>query len=407
MFVDGDRVLYSASDLAAAARCEYALLRAFDAKLGRGPRVAAEDQLLARTAALGDEHEHRRLDDLRQRFGGPGNAGVTVIGRPAYTAGGLAAAAEQTMRAIADQAPVVYQAAMFDGRFLGFADFLILEDGRYRVADTKLALSAKVEALLQLAAYADTLARAGVPVHDEAELILGNGTAVRYQLDEIIPVYRPRRAELQRLLDAHFTAGQPVRWEDEGGGVSFRACFRCPECALKVREHDDLLLVAGMRVSQRARLIEAGVTTVTELAANTGPVPELAQRTVTALTAQARLQIAPRVDGKPPYEVADAQPLMVLPNPDKGDLFFDFEGDPLWTADGRDWGLEYLFGVLDCTDGFQPLWAHDRAAERKALQDFLKLVRKAPQALPEHAHLPLRRLREDGPVAPGRAARCR
>ena len=37
MFIVDDRVVYSASDLAAAARCEYALLRAFDAKLGRGP----------------------------------------------------------------------------------------------------------------------------------------------------------------------------------------------------------------------------------------------------------------------------------------------------------------------------------------------------------------------------------
>jgi uncharacterized protein len=378
VFVDGDRVLYSASDLAAAARCEYALLRAFDAKLGWGPRVSTEDQLLARTAALGDEHEHRRLDQLRDQFG----TSVTVVGRPAYTADGLAAAAQQTMRAIADGAPVVYQAAMFDGRFLGFADFLIREDDRYRVADTKLALSAKVEALLQLAAYADTLAGTGVPVHDDAELILGNGTPIRYRLDEIIPVYRPRRAELERLLDTHFAGGRPVRWEDD----DVRACFRCPECSNKVREHDDLLLVAGMRVSQRARLIEAGITTVTALAGHSavskGPQPDLPQRTVTALTDQARLQLAPRVDGKPPYEVADPQPLMVLPNPDKGDLFFDFEGDPLWTADGADWGLEYLFGVLDCNDDFRPLWAHDRAAERKALRDFLKVVAKRRKRYP-------------------------
>ena len=43
MFVADDRVIYSASDLAAAARCEYALLRSFDAQLGWGPRVAVED----------------------------------------------------------------------------------------------------------------------------------------------------------------------------------------------------------------------------------------------------------------------------------------------------------------------------------------------------------------------------
>ena len=39
---------------------------------------------------------------------------------------------------------------MFDGRFVGFADFLVRDGQRYRVVDTKLARSAKVTALLQL-----------------------------------------------------------------------------------------------------------------------------------------------------------------------------------------------------------------------------------------------------------------
>lgn len=374
MFVtDGGAVIYSASDLAAAARCEYALLRAFDAKLGRGPAVASSDDMLARTASLGDEHERRRLEELR-------SAGeVTVIGRPPYTDAGLRAAAGQTMRAVADRAPVIFQAAMFDGRFAGFADFLVLTDDGYRVTDTKLARSAKVEALLQLAAYADTLAAAGVPVAPEAELVLGDGAEVRYRLDELVPVYRARRAALQQLLDTHHAGARAVRWSDE----HVRACFRCAECAEEVRAADELLLVAGMRVSQRARLIEAGVDTVGALAAHTGPVEGLSERTVTGLVAQAALQVAPRVDGKPRYEVVDAQPLMVLPDPDRGDLFFDFEGDPLWTADGRDWGLEYLFGVLDMTGEFTPLWAHDRAGEKAALRAFLDLVRKRRKRYPK------------------------
>jgi predicted RecB family nuclease len=91
-----------------------------------GPAVSAEDELLARTAALGAEHERRRLDQFRDEFGDA----VAVIGRPAYTPAGLTAAAEATRRAIANRAPVVYQAAMFDGRFVGFADFLVLDGER-------------------------------------------------------------------------------------------------------------------------------------------------------------------------------------------------------------------------------------------------------------------------------------
>ena len=374
MFVADDRVIYSASDLAAAARCEYALLRSFDARLGWGPPVATEDELLARTAKLGGEHEQRHLDELRAMS----EDTVAVIGRPDYTVAGLTAAADATLRAVERRAPVIYQAAMFDGRFVGFADFLVFDGERYRLRDTKLARSVKVEALLQLAAYAETLSAAGVPVCDEVELVLGDSATVGYRVDELVPVYRPRRAELERLLDGHLAGGTAVRWEDE----QVRACFRCPECTIQVREHDDLLLVAGMRASQRARFIDADITTMTDLAHHDGPVAELPARTVAALTAQARLQTTPRIDGKPPFEVTDTQPLNLLPDPDKGDLFFDFEGDPLWTADGRDWGLEYLWGVLEVGGAFKPLWAHDRESERQALVDFLAMVRKRRKRYP-------------------------
>ena len=147
MFVADDRVIYSASDLAAAARCEYALLRSFDAQLGWGPPVAVADELLARTAKLGGEHERRHLDELRELA----DDTVAIIGRPKYTVAGLTAATEQTMRAVERRAPVIYQAAMFDGRFVGFADFLVFDGTQYRLRYTKLARSVKVEALLQLA----------------------------------------------------------------------------------------------------------------------------------------------------------------------------------------------------------------------------------------------------------------
>jgi predicted RecB family nuclease len=373
----GQRIIYSASDLAAAARCEYALLRAFDAKLGWAEGVSVEDELLARTAALGDEHEQRRLDQLRADYGGE----VAVIGRPfPFTVENITAAAEATRRAIDRGAPVIYQAAMFDGRFIGFADFLVRRDGQYQVSDTKLARSAKVTALLQIAAYADTLSRAGIPVFAEAELILGNGNEVNYRVDELIPVYLEQRTRLQHLLDEHYAGAAPVRWDDE----RVRACFRCPVCDEQVRATDDLLLVAGMRVSQRAELIDAGLTTVAELAEHTGPVTDLSARAVEKLVAQAKLQVHQRDSGTPQYEVVDAQPLTLLPNPDDGDLFFDFEGDPLWTADGADWGLEYLFGVLQGgrSSTFHPLWAHDRPNERQALVDFLALVAKRRKRYP-------------------------
>ncbi|HZC51286.1 MAG TPA: TM0106 family RecB-like putative nuclease, partial [Mycobacterium sp.] len=248
------------------------------------------------------------------------------------------------------------------------------------VTDTKLARSPKVTALLQLAAYADALAGSSVPVTPEAELELGDGTVVRYRVGDLIPVYRSQRAHLQRLLDDHHAAGAPVRWDDEG----VAACFRCPLCTEQVRASDDLLLVAGMRVSQRDKLIDAGITTVAELARHCGPVADLAPGALGKLAAQAKLQVLQRDTGVPRFEIADPQPLALLPEPDPGDLFFDFEGDPLWTTDGHDWGLEYLFGILESgpTGTFRPLWAHNRVNERKALTDFLAMVAKRRKRRP-------------------------
>ena len=111
-----------------------------------------EDELLARTGALGDEHERRELERLRDEFG-DGSRSSAV---PHYTLAGLTAAAKATERAILTRT-VVYQAAMFDGRFVGFADFLVRDGDQYRSTDTKLARSPKTTALLQLAAYADAL----------------------------------------------------------------------------------------------------------------------------------------------------------------------------------------------------------------------------------------------------------
>jgi predicted RecB family nuclease len=256
-----------------------------------------------------------------------------------------------------------------------------VRDGQqYRVVDTKLARSAKVPALLQLAAYADTLTRAGVAVAPEAELELGDGTVTRHRLTDLVPVYRSQRERVQRLLDDHFAAGTAVRWDNNGVG----ACLRCELCEEQLRAADDLLLVAGMRISQREKLISAGITSSGELAGHTGTVPDLTPSALGKLTAQAKIQMLQRSTGTPQFEIVDPQPLALLPEPNPGDLFFDFEGDPLWTADGRDWGMEYLFGVLEAGPGgtFRPLWAHNRVDERKALTDFLTFVARRRRRYP-------------------------
>src|SRR5207245_3716056 len=90
--------------------------------------------------------------------------------------------------------------------------------------------------------------------------------------------------------------------------------------------------------------------------------------TLTRLRKQAELQVRERDTGRHLYELIPPERpelgLALLPAPDEADLVFDMESDP-WALDG---GLEYLFGVLDTSGKFTPIWAHDRAQEKEAFE---------------------------------------
>ena len=206
MFLLDDVVVYSASDLVSAATCEFATLRQLDAKLGRATLEQQEDPLLKRTAALGDAHERRVLDDFVALHGGSAGDradGVVEIKRPSYDRAGLEARRDETLAALHGGADVVFQGSFFDGRFHGRADFLVRSGDAYAVYDTKLARHAKITALLQLAAYADQLEQNGIAVDPQVRLILGDDSESAHAVIDLLPVYRERRERLQAILDEH------------------------------------------------------------------------------------------------------------------------------------------------------------------------------------------------------------
>ncbi len=73
-----DQIVYSASDLVQAARCEYAFLRKLDEHLGLAPRAELDQDVLQEHASqLGDRHEERLLHRFADRLGArsPGEPG--------------------------------------------------------------------------------------------------------------------------------------------------------------------------------------------------------------------------------------------------------------------------------------------------------------------------------------------
>ena len=393
---EAGRVIWSASDLKAAAECEFAWARAIDAKLGRvAPVDDPVDATLERAARLGDAHELRVLDDYVDRFGRATDGGVGVVELPKVSstdAPALDAVVNDTIAALSSRATVLFQAAFATDEFVGFADFLLRDpDGRWRVQDSKLARTARTTALMQLAAYVDQLDRLEVPRADEVDLILGDGSLSTHRVNDVLPLFRVRRDRLRALIaDRHVdegASGAAIAWGDERGDLRVTACGRCATCEEEVAAHRDLLLVARMRPVHRQQLRDAGIETIDDLADAEHAPEGMNEDVFVGLRAQAGLQREATEDSVPPFEVASATAIGMMPRPSRGDIFFDFEGDPLYTEQGADdapkWGIDYLFGWVDDAEQYTALWAHTFADEKQAMLDFLEFVKLRRQVHPD------------------------
>ena len=387
--------IYSASDLVGFLECEHltTLERAtFVTDLERPSLIDPELEVLQRR---GIEHEQRYLSHLR------GLGRNVVDGRhPAMAGpvGGRREAIERdaalTRQRMEEGADVIYQAALFDGRWLGYADFLLRVDGpeaasdlgayHYEVADTKLARHVKGGALLQMCVYSDLVA--GIQGRMPARMHValgGSGNRIEsHHLDDYLAYVRSVKGRFEEAV----AAGNPIFFPLPVVPEPVTHCGVCRwsgYCAGLRRDADHLSLVAGMRSDVARRLTEAGIATFSALASLPAPppeVPNVSEVVLGSLQQQARLQHESLGRSRPLYEFLPVEAnrgLAALPEPSRGDLFFDMEGDPFAEEDG----LEYLFGVWDplvLTDAgdptFRPWWGHSRAEEKIAFEGFIDFV---------------------------------
>jgi uncharacterized protein len=375
-----DRLIFSATDLVNFLGCRHASYldrRHLDEPMPLGP----EEPLLALLQAKGIAHERRYLESLRA----PGRNIVEIEANRS-----LRDRVAKTRTAMASGADVIYQGALLDDQWQGYADFLVKAAGNsrlgaylYEPVDTKLSLIAKPKHVLQLAVYAMLLGAEQGVAPAAMHLVLGDQTVATIRVADIRHYVDAAR---QRLED--FATSLPPRSEGE-------PCSHCGQCRWSKRceadwiERDDLSLVADITGSQRQKLRDAGVSTAAALAALTpeSRIPALRPALIQRLATQARLQLGKRRDGKnrvEPLEPVRGKGFARLPQPSGGDLFFDMEGDPLVSG-----GLEYLFGFVHAAAGsevFVPFWGHSRAAERQAFEKAVDFITKQLGAFPQ-AHV--------------------
>jgi RNase_H superfamily len=107
---------------------------------------------------------------------------------------------------------------------------------------------------------------------------------------------------------------------------------------------------------------------------------------------QGRLQVASEDESRIRYEILEPERdlagellanrgLLALPLPVNGDLFFDIEGARYYSEDGKEFGLQYLFGVVDTADTdargrprYTQIWAFDRPGEKRAFEELVDFI---------------------------------
>jgi uncharacterized protein len=355
-----NRLVLSPSDLNDHVECAHLTTLALEVARGTRPHpyvAAAYGDLLRRK---GEEHEQAYL--VRLRAEGRDVRDVTPADRWDFPK-----AAYATAEAMAAGVDVIYQATFVVGDWRGRADFLERVDRPtqlgawgYEPVDAKLARAENPTYLLQLCFYSEGIAAIQGAAPERMHVLLGDGERRTLRHDDFAAYYRRIRQSFEAATrDPSKTEPYPVEH-----------CTLCEfrrVCDDRWTAEDHLTLVAGIRRSQVEELRTAGVTTLAALAAL--PPPE---GTLATLRDQAHLQLVRRQTGRLDWHEIPGAPdrgFALLPAPSEGDLIFDIEGDPFWEPSR---GLHFLFG-LHGADGYQTIWAHDRAEERAAFERLIDL----------------------------------
>lgn len=366
MHLTGGKLILSASDLTGFLECPHLTQQELAATRGEVARPERNDPELELIARHGTEHEQAHLRAYLRA-----GRSVARIDTRGATLDDYWKAREETLEAMRSGADVIYQAVLFDGRWLGYADFLErVGPLSYEVVDTKLARSAKAAALLQTSLYSELLAAMQSGEPECMHLVLGDGARQSFRVIDYRAYLRHAKARLELVTVAPPASTYPEPVEH------CHVCRWSEVCEKRWRDDDSLVLVAGLSRSQARRLDGAGVKTAEALAVSDGDLSAtgIGTTTLARLRLQAQLQVKERETGRPDYVlIRPERPdlgLALLPPPTAADLIFDMESDP-WALDG---GLEYLFGVLDVAGNFTPIWAHDRDQEKLAFERFVDLV---------------------------------
>ena len=296
------------------------------------------------------------------------------------------------VEAMSQGVDVIVQARLELRQWLGLADILIkvpgnsrFGDWQYEVQDTKLAQNTKAGTILQLCLYSDLIAELqGVepekfhvikPASAETlrrALPAENFEPESYRFDDFKAYYRITKKNFEQIIIDAPKETYPEPAEHCGICRWWKVC--------DTRRHDDdyISLVAGIRSSQIEEMKTQGVRKLKDFAT----LEKIAEpkrgniETYVRRQAQAKIQLEGRIKEQLIYNNLPPEPnrgLNRLPEPNRGDIYFDIEGDEYYP----DGGLEYILGYCYQENDqlvYQNRWSRNRTEEKHAFSEFMKLV---------------------------------
>jgi len=365
----------SATDLANHLGCAHLSQLDLAVAEGRARRPRRNDPIADLLAERGREHEAAYLRHLRAQK-------LRVV---EIRAAPGADSVDTTLAAMRDGADIIYQAPLADERWHGRADFLRkvarqsdLGPWSYEVVDAKLATETRAGTVLQLCVYSSLLERLQGALPEEAHVVAPHHHFVpeSYRLPDYAAYYRLVKRRLETALaerDA-VTYPEPAQHCD--------VCDWWVQCNARRRSDDHLCFVAGIsRLQIKELRTRFDVDTLEQL----GDLRKVEKPTRGSREAlervrdQAAIQLKARRAQQRQHEVLPLNPehgFLWLPEPARGDLFLDLEGDRLALEGGR----EYLFGVSDARGAYTPIWATSPAEEKRAFERVVDRILAAFEA---------------------------
>ena len=375
MNLNSDNLRFSATDLSGYLGCRHLTQLERAVASGALSKPKSWDPLLELLWARGQQHEADYVEHLKA-----GGADICLVDGVDITGATVA----ETIAAMRAGREIVVQGALELDRWVGRADILRrvprpskLGGWSYEAVDTKLSRDTKGGTILQLALYSEMLAAIQGVVPEFMHVVQPWTDFVpdTFRFADFGAFYRHVKQRFEEALND----GAPETYPEPTSHCDI--CTWRYSCDQRRRDDDHLCLVAGISKIQTVELCKHEVTTLTALAQMPLPLAWKPERgsvqAITRLREQARLQLATRKTGTLAAELLPFEPgygLSHLPEPNEGDIFLDFEGDPFVGEKGLEYLLGYHFVGQDGALNYQSHWAVTREQEKAAFEAFIDFV---------------------------------